>query len=48
VGANSQIKYLVLQVHYINIDTIDKEGDSSGVYMYYTKEKQDRLAGKAF
>ena len=24
VGANSRIKYLVLQVHYINVETIDK------------------------
>ena len=32
-------------MHYINIEDIDKEGDSSGVYVYYTKEKQDRLAG---
>ena len=36
---------MVLQVHYINIEDIDKTGDSSGVYVYYTKEKQERLAG---
>ena len=24
VGTNSRIKYLVLQVHYINVETIDK------------------------
>ena len=45
VGAGSRIKYLVLQVHYINVGDIDKGGDSSGVYMYYTREKQSRLAG---
>ena len=39
MGAESKIKYLVLQVHYINIEDIDIEGDSSGVYVYYTKEK---------
>ena len=39
VGAESKIKYLVLQVHYINIEDIDIEGDSSGIYVYYTKEK---------
>jgi len=45
VGAGSKIKYLVLQVHYINIEDIDIEGDSSGIYVYYTKVKQNRLAG---
>ena len=45
VGANSRIKYLVLQVHYINIETIDKEGDASGIYMYYTEQPQKKLAG---
>ena len=39
MGAESKIKYLVLQVHYINIEDIDIEGDSSGIYVYYTKEK---------
>ena len=45
VGRDSKIRHLVLQVHYINVEEIDKEGDSSGVYLYYTKERQKRLAG---
>ena len=45
VGANSRIKYLVLQVHYINIETIEKEGDASGIYMYYTEKPQAKIAG---
>ena len=32
-------------VHYINIETIDKEGDASGIYMYYTEQPQKKLAG---
>lgn len=35
----------MLQVHYINVVDIDKVGDSSGVFLYYTKEKPSRLAG---
>lgn len=51
VGGDSQIRHLVLQVHYINVENVeygaekDKEGDSSGVYLYYTREPQKRLAG---
>ncbi len=34
-----------MQVHYINIEGIDKNGDSSGVYLYYTKKPQPKTAG---
>jgi peptidylglycine monooxygenase len=45
IGANSRIKYLVIQVHYINIEGIDKNGDASGVYVYYTRKPQRKVAG---
>ena len=45
IGQDSRIKYLVLQVHYINIDSIPKSGDSSGVYLKYTTEPQPMTAG---
>ena len=47
VGRGSKIRHLVLQVHYINVDIEeeDSKGDSSGVYLYYTREPQKRLAG---
>ena len=45
VGGASKIRHLVLQVHYINVDIEEEKGDSSGVYLYYTREPQKRLAG---
>ena len=45
VGGSSKIRHLVLQVHYINVDIEEEKGDSSGVYLYYTREPQKRLAG---
>ncbi|KAK0166496.1 hypothetical protein PV328_004911 [Microctonus aethiopoides] len=46
VGANSPIKYLVLQVHYAHIERF-KHGvtDDSGIYLHYTMEPLNKLAG---
>ncbi|XP_066599733.1 peptidylglycine alpha-hydroxylating monooxygenase [Prorops nasuta] len=46
VGADSTIKYLVLQVHYLKVDQF-KNGatDDSGVYLYYTTSPLNKLAG---
>ncbi|XP_023322359.1 peptidylglycine alpha-hydroxylating monooxygenase [Eurytemora carolleeae] len=45
VGADSSIKYLVLQVHYASIDEIPEKGDDSGVFLQYTEEQQPKSAG---
>ena len=45
VGANTNIKYLVLQVHYASTDYIDPRGDDSGVVLQYTEQEQPMTAG---
>jgi len=45
VGADSTIKYLVLQVHYASVDYIPAEGDDSGVFLEYTEQEQPKTAG---
>ena len=45
VGANSKIKYLVLQVHYASTDYIEPQGDDSGVILQYTEQEQPKTAG---
>jgi len=45
VGADSSIKYLVLQVHYASVDYIAESGDDSGVFLRYTEEPQPKTAG---
>merc|ERR1712024_182185 len=45
VGADTNIKYLVLQVHYANPDYIDPNGDDSGVFLQYTEQMQPKTAG---
>ena len=45
MGKNTNIKYLVLQVHYAHIDMIPEEGDDSGVVLHYTEEEQPQTAG---
>ena len=45
VGANSNIKYLVLQVHYASTDYIDPKGDDSGVILEFTEQEQPKTAG---
>jgi len=45
VGKESQIKYLVLQVHYAHLDMIPEDGDSSGIFLHYTRYPQPKTAG---
>ena len=45
MGKHTQIKYLVLQVHYAHIDTIPEQGDDSGVVLHYTETPQPQTAG---
>ena len=37
VGEDTRIKYLVLQVHYNELDMIPEDGDSSGILLHYTR-----------
>ncbi len=36
-----------LQVHYLNVNEISQnsQGDTSGVYLYYTRQPQPKIAG---
>lgn len=46
VGGDSSIKYLVLQVHYAHITQFqDGRTDDSGVFLYYTLNPLNKLAG---
>jgi len=45
VGADSKVKYLVLQVHYASVDYIAPSGDDSGVFLQYTEEEMPKTAG---
>ena len=45
MGRGSDIKYLVLQVHYAHLDSIPSDGDASGINLEFTEERQPNLAG---
>jgi hypothetical protein len=45
VGGDSDVKYLVLQVHYSSIEHISPLGDDSGVFLEYTDVQQPKVAG---
>ncbi|XP_011691046.1 PREDICTED: peptidylglycine alpha-hydroxylating monooxygenase-like [Wasmannia auropunctata] len=46
VGGDSPIQYLVLQVHYAYVEDFkDGRTDDSGVFLHYTSQKMDKLAG---
>jgi peptidylglycine monooxygenase len=45
VGKDSKIKYLVLQVHYAHLNMIPEDGDSSGIFLHYTRHMQPKSAG---
>jgi len=45
VGGASTIQYLVLQVHYINVDYLSSEGDTAGVDLLFTDKEPSRSAG---
>jgi len=47
-GRDSDVNYLVLQVHYASVDNIPADGDTSGVVLKYTNEPQPRSAGVYF
>ena len=47
-GRGSQIKYLVLQVHYASVENIPETGDRSGVVLTYTDQPQHKRAGVYF
>jgi len=44
-GPDSEIDWLVLQVHYASIEYIPEEGDQSGVILHYTNVPQPKAAG---
>ena len=39
------IQYLVLQLHYLNVDLLPVEGDTAGVDLHYTEEEPEKCAG---
>jgi len=45
VGGQSDVKYLVLQVHYHHVDMIPESGDDSGVELLLSPHPQPRTAG---
>uniref|UniRef100_T1IHZ3 Copper type II ascorbate-dependent monooxygenase N-terminal domain-containing protein n=1 Tax=Strigamia maritima TaxID=126957 RepID=T1IHZ3_STRMM len=46
IGKNTDVKYLVLQVHYLDVSRfIDGGTDDSGVFLRYTETPMPRLAG---
>jgi len=45
VGKDTKINYLVLQVHYAHLDMIPPDGDSSGIFLHYTRHTQPKTAG---
>ena len=48
VGKDSDVDWLVLQVHYASTDYIPPEGDTSGVSVKYTKTPMTKHAGVYF
>ena len=46
VGNNSNIRHLVLQVHYISKDNIPETGDTSGLVVEYQTEQTEFAAGE--
>ena len=45
MGKDTDIKFLVLQVHYAHLDAIPPTGDDSGIFLEYTQEPQPKVAG---
>jgi peptidylglycine monooxygenase len=47
VGGNTQVQYLVLQVHYADVTSFQEGGktDDSGVILHYTETPQPKAAG---
>ena len=45
VGPGSDIKYLVLQVHYASLEHIPEDGDDSGIFLRFSHRPLPRTAG---
>ncbi|XP_011691064.1 PREDICTED: peptidylglycine alpha-hydroxylating monooxygenase-like [Wasmannia auropunctata] len=46
IGGDSPIQYIVLQLHYAHVEGFkDGRTDDSGVFLYYTAQRMDKLAG---
>ena len=45
MGGDTKYQYLVLQLHYLNVDLLPVEGDTAGVDLHYTEEEPEKSAG---
>ena len=45
VGGETKYQYLVLQLHYLNVDLLPSEGDTAGVDLHYTETEPEKSAG---
>ena len=45
VGGETKYQYLVLQLHYLNVDLLPSEGDTAGVDLHYTEKEPEKSAG---
>ena len=45
VGGDTKHQYLVLQLHYLNVDLLPASGDTSGVDLQYTEREPEKSAG---
>ncbi len=44
VGKDSDVKYLVLQVHYSSLDHIPVDGDDSGIFLEFSYKPMPKVA----
>ena len=45
IGGDTKHQYLVLQLHYLNVDLLPTSGDTSGVDLHYTELEPEKSAG---
>ena len=45
IGGDTKHQYLVLQLHYLNVDLLPTSGDTSGVDLQYTELEPEKSAG---
>ena len=45
IGGDTKHQYLVLQLHYLNVDLLPASGDTSGVDLHYTELEPEKSAG---
>ncbi len=43
IGKDSDVKYLVLQVHYAALDHIPADGDDSGIFLKFSHKPQPKV-----